>query len=322
MPDSLPQTAGDRLYLTDGGLETTLVFHRGIDLPLFAAFPLLDSDDGRAALRDYFAPYLALAAERGTGFVLDTPTWRANADWARSSATTSRARPRQPRRGRLRAASCATRRRRARARSWSTASSGRAATATWPATLMTAEEAADYHALQAGAFAAAGADMLTAVTMTYAEEAIGIARAAAAAGLPCVISFTVETDGRLPSGQPLGEAIAAVDAATDGGPAYYMVNCAHPAHFAHVARRPGGAGAAASAGCARNASTQEPRRARRGDGARRGRSRRARGRARRAARAAAQRRPCSAAAAAPTPATSPRRAPPGPPERRPAATSS
>ena len=76
--------------------------------------------------------------------------------------------------------------------------------------------------------------MLTAVTMTYAEEGIGIARAAAAAGLPCAISFTVETDGRLPSGQPLGEAIAAVESATDGGPAYYMVNCAHPTHFAHV----------------------------------------------------------------------------------------
>ena len=100
--------------------------------------------------------------------------------------------------------------------------------------LMSADEAEAYHALQAGAFAAAGADMLTAVTMTYAEEGIGIARAAAAAGLPCAISFTVETDGRLPSGRPLGEAIAAVEAATDAGPAYYMVNCAHPTHFAHV----------------------------------------------------------------------------------------
>src|SRR5687768_2441142 len=82
MRTTLPQTAGDRLFLTDGGLETTLVFHRGIELPLFAAFPLLDSGEGRAALREYFEPYLALAAERGAGFVLDTPTWRANADWA------------------------------------------------------------------------------------------------------------------------------------------------------------------------------------------------------------------------------------------------
>src|SRR5215207_9716365 len=81
MPGSLPQTSGDRLFLTDGGLETTLVFDHGIDLPLFAAFPLLDSGSGRASLRDYFAPYLELAAERGAGFILDTPTWRANPDW-------------------------------------------------------------------------------------------------------------------------------------------------------------------------------------------------------------------------------------------------
>jgi S-methylmethionine-dependent homocysteine/selenocysteine methylase len=99
---------------------------------------------------------------------------------------------------------------------------------------MSAAEAANYHALQARAFAEAGAAMITAVTMTYVEEAIGVTRAAAEAGLPVVISFTVETDGRLPSGQPLGEAIVAVDAATGSEPVYYMVNCAHPSHFDHI----------------------------------------------------------------------------------------
>jgi len=234
MRDSLPQTSGDRLFLTDGGLETTLVFHHGIDLPLFAAFPLLDSEEGADALREYFAPYLALAAERGAGFVLDTPTWRANADWG-------------PELGYDRAGLVRVNRDAVAFAQELRASAGGA-----PAPivvdgvigprgdgyvagdLMTADAAAAYHALQAEAFATAGADMLTAVTMTYAEEAIGIARAAAAAGLPCAISFTVETDGRLPSGQELGAAIAAVDAATDGGPAYYMVNCAHPSHFEHV----------------------------------------------------------------------------------------
>ena len=275
MPQSLPQTAGDRLFLTDGGLETTLVFHRGLDLPLFAAFPLLDSDDGRAALRDYFAPYLALAAERGAGFVLDTPTWRANAGLGAAARLRPRGLARVNRDAvafarELRAPSAGERPR----RSSSTASSGRAATATWPATRMTAEEAEDYHALQARAFAAAGADMLTAVTMTYAEEAAGVARAAAAAGLPCAISFTVETDGRLPSGQALGDAIAQVEAATGSGPAYYMVNCAHPSHFAHVLDGLGDAGRPHRR-AARQRLPQEPRRARRGDGARRGRSRRA-----------------------------------------------
>ena len=234
MPDSLPQTAGDRLFLTDGGLETTLVFHRGIDLPLFAAFPLLDSGEGRAALRDYFAPYLELAAERGAGFVLDTPTWRASADWAPQLGYD------------LAGLARVNRDAIAFAQELRDAAGGSPAPIVVNGVIgprgdgyvagdqMTAEAAAAYHALQAEAFAAAGADMLTAVTMTYAEEADGVARAAAAARLPCAISFTVETDGRLPSGQELGAAIAAVDAATDGGPAYYMVNCAHPSHFAHV----------------------------------------------------------------------------------------
>src|SRR5918995_806262 len=240
MPDSLPQTAGDRLFLTDGGLETTLVFHRGLDLPFFAAFPLLDSDDGRAALRDYFEPYLELAAGRGAGFVLDTPTWRANADWGPQLG--------YDRDGLARVNRDAV----------AFARELRVAAGATPAPIlvngvigprgdgyvagekMADGEAAAYHALQAEAFAEAGADMLTAVTMTYAEEATGIARAAAAAGLTCAISFTVETDGRLPSGQALGDAIAEVDAATDAGPAYFMVNCAHPTHFAHVVAGLGG----------------------------------------------------------------------------------
>src|ERR687898_400473 len=196
MPDSLPQTAGDRLFLTDGGLETTLVFHRGIDLPLFAAFPLLDSGEGRAALRDYFAPYVELAAERGAGFVLDTPTWRASADWAPQLGYDL------PGLARVNRDAIAF------------AQELRDAAGGSPAPIVVN-----------GVIGPRGDGYVAGDQMT-AE--------AAAARLPCAISFTVETDGRLPSGQELGAAIAAVDAATDGGPAYYMVNCAHPSHFAHV----------------------------------------------------------------------------------------
>jgi S-methylmethionine-dependent homocysteine/selenocysteine methylase len=70
--------------------------------------------------------------------------------------------------------------------------------------------------------------------MTYVDEAIGVTRAAQDAVIPAAISFTVETDGDLPSGQALGEAIEEVDRATDSGPAYYMINCAHPTHFDSV----------------------------------------------------------------------------------------
>ena len=115
MSGDLPQLSGERLFLTDGGLETTLIFHQGIDLPSFAAFDLLKDEDGREALREYFRPYLEMARERKTGFVLDTATWRANPDWAEEigysaeqldeanreavgSRRRSRPRPRAPRR--------------------------------------------------------------------------------------------------------------------------------------------------------------------------------------------------------------------------------
>jgi homocysteine S-methyltransferase len=96
---------------------------------------------------------------------------------------------------------------------------------------MTAEQATDYHAVQVGMLADSGADLVTSFTLTYADEGIGVAAAAAARGIPSVVGFTVETDGRLPSGQPLGEAIDEVDAATGAAPAWFMVNCAHPDHI-------------------------------------------------------------------------------------------
>ncbi len=228
---TLPQLTG-RSYLTDGGLETTLVFHDGFELEHFAAFPLLDDDDGRVALRRYYESYLGLARRFGTGFVLDTPTWRANPDWGALLGYDA---------GRLADAN-------QRAVHWIADLA-----AEWPdvdtvlngvigprgdgyvvGTSMSPDEAADYHRLQADAFATAGAAMMTAVTMTYSDEAIGVARAGAAAGLPTVISFTVETNGVLPSGESLRGAVEAVDAATSSSVAYYMVNCAHPEHFADV----------------------------------------------------------------------------------------
>lgn len=227
---NLEQLYAGRPFLTDGGLETTLVFRDGIDLPDFAAFPLLDSQAGRVSLQRYYAPYFDLAERLAAGFVLDTPTWRANLDWgARLGYDGDRLS------GLNHDAVQFVR----------DLAGDRPAMATvvdgvigprgdgyLVGSTMSPSESARYHALQARAFADAGADMISAVTMTYAEEAIGITRAGAAVGLPTVISFTVETDGRLPSGQTIGDAIARVDDATNGGPAHYMINCAHPTHFA------------------------------------------------------------------------------------------
>jgi len=249
---TLPQLTADDIYLTDGGLETTLVFLEGLDLPDFAAFPLLASGEGKAAIDRYYAAYLDLAERTGAGFVLDTPTWRANRDWGLRLGYDDDALVEVNRRAVDYIKGLADVR-----PTLTTVLNG----VVGPrgdgyvvGDLMTAQEAADYHSLQARAFASAGAQMLTAVTMTYAGEAIGITDAASVEGLPVVISFTVETDGRLPSGQELGAAVTEVDEATDGGPAYFMVNCAHPTHFAGVLEQ-GGSWVERVKGVRANAST-------------------------------------------------------------------
>ena len=228
-PITLPQLSPGRPYVTDGGLETTLVFRDGIDLPDFAAFPLLDTDTGRAALVRYYTPYLDLAERLGVGMVVDTPTWRANLDWGARLGYD--------------AVGLAAVNRRA-VEFVSDLAGHRPAVPTVingvvgprgdgyvVGGTMSPSEAAAYHGLQARSFAEAGADMISAITMTYADEAIGVARAASSVGLPVVISLTVETDALLPSGQAIGDAIIQIDDATHDAPAYYMVNCAHPTHF-------------------------------------------------------------------------------------------
>jgi S-methylmethionine-dependent homocysteine/selenocysteine methylase len=227
---ALPQL-GEKLFLSDGGMETSLIFHDGIELRHFAAFDLLGSADGRAALERYYAAFVALAKRDGHGLVLESPTWRANPDWgavlgygpaALDAANDAAIALIAGIRDAAETAECPM---------VLSGCIGPRGDGYAPESFMTAAEAEAYHARQVGVFAAAGADMVTPTTMTYLEEAVGIARAAEAAGIPVVVSFTVETDGCLRQGMALGEAIEACDAATGGYPAYYMVNCAHPSHF-------------------------------------------------------------------------------------------
>jgi homocysteine S-methyltransferase len=233
--DRLPQLSSGRPFLTDGGLETSLTFQQRIDLPCFAAFPLVSDEAGREALTRYFEPFLALARERGAGFVLDTPTWRANPDWAARLGYSGEALA-----GANREGVALAERLRAGADGIPVVISGTVGPrgdGYVAGDLMSADEAERYHSAQIGTFADTAVDMICALTLTYAEEAVGIVRAAAAADIPVVVSFTVETDGRLPSGQSLGDAIRQVDAETDGAAAYFMINCAHPTHFSGVLER-------------------------------------------------------------------------------------
>ncbi|MBY3042451.1 homocysteine S-methyltransferase family protein [Rhizobium leguminosarum] len=248
----LPQLKGGT-FITDGGMETTMIFQEGIELPHFAAFILLASEDGRQRMRNYYRRYLDVARRHGTGFVLDTATWRANPDWGQKLGYTSEAlkavneeaidllvglrsayeRPEQP-----------------IVISGAIGPRGDG----YKAGFMDAAEAEDYHAFQIGAFAGTEADMVSAFTLTNIDEAIGVARAAQALGMPSAISFTLETDGRLVTGRSIHEAIETTDAMTGGAPAYYMINCAHPTHF-ETALDPGSAWVRRISGIRANAST-------------------------------------------------------------------
>ena len=229
----LPQLRNS-LFLTDGGLETTLVFHEQVELPYFAAFTLLDTAEGTERLRRYFETYTRIALERRLGVVLEAPTWRANADWgaklgydAESLADANRIGV-----GLLLEV-------RADLESPDTpivisGNIGPRGDGYRTDARMSVAEARRYHAVQVDTFAATDADMIGAFTMNYVEEAVGIALACRARAMPLALSFTLETDGKLPSGQSLVEAIERVDAETDEYPVYYMINCAHPSHFAGV----------------------------------------------------------------------------------------
>jgi homocysteine S-methyltransferase len=237
--ERLPRVGSGRLFIGDGGLETTMIYDEGIELPCFAAFLLLEQPDAVDALRRYYDGYLEIAHRHGLGFTLDTPTWRANSDWGAklgySEAQLADVNRAAVQLGlRIRAESerpgtpiavCGT--------------LGPRGDGYHPSTQMTPEQAERYHAAQIGTLSETDADMVSAYTLTYADEAVGIVRAAVAAEIPVSISFTVETDGRLASGQPIDEVIEQVDAATGRAAQYFMINCAHPTHFADAVRRGG-----------------------------------------------------------------------------------
>jgi homocysteine S-methyltransferase len=235
----LPQLAGHPM-VTDGGMETDFIFHHGVDLPLFAAFPLVDDPAGRALLTGYYDEYAAIARRAGAGLMLESATWRANPDWGAqlgySPANLARV-------NRDAITMLAGLRDRYEHTDYGLAGVvisgmvGPRGDGYSPGEQPAPDEAADYHAPQVEALAQAGADIVSAYTLTSVGEAIGIVRAARAAGVPVSISFTVETDGRLSGGETLAEAIAAVDAAAS--PEYFQVNCAHPGHVAAALAEPG-----------------------------------------------------------------------------------
>ena len=228
----LPQL--DRLFLTDAGLESDMIFNKGIDLPCFSSLTLLSTADGRQALDRYFREFLELARRTGAGCLLETATWRASSDWAEPLGLSLGELDRFNRDAVMLLLALRDEYASASLPVVVSGCIGPRGDGYDPGKIMSYAKAADYHARQATVLANAGADMLSAITMSNVNEAVGVTRAAERTGLPVAVSFTVETDGRLPTGDRLGDAIAEVDDVTAAYPAYYMVNCAHPAHFTEV----------------------------------------------------------------------------------------
>lgn len=222
---------GPDLYLTDGGLETTMIFRKGIDLPYFAAFDMLKDEKGCSEMKNYYRNYLDIAASYNTGFILESPTWRANPDWIKKvgyreselyninkKAIDMMVELKEEYSGKIRSiliSGCI----------------GPRGDGYIPAEKMSINEAKEYHLQQIRALSETPVDMISAYTINYVEEAIGITLACEEVGLPCVISFTVETDGFLPSGISMKDAIELIDSSVETKPLYYMINCAHPDHF-------------------------------------------------------------------------------------------
>ena len=234
----LPQLQ-NRPFMTDGGMETTLIFHEGVNLPCFASFDLLKDEAGWAILRRYFATYVEIARANRMGLMLETPTWRANPDWGAKLGYDAAALADVHRKS---VGLLLEIRDEFEAPATPMVVSGvlgPRGDGYQPGARMTAGQARAYHAPQVDTFAQTDADMVAAYTLNYIEEGIGIVQAARAAAMPVSVSFTLETDGRLPSGETLEEAITRTDAETAGYAAYYMINCAHPTHFSDVVGKAG-----------------------------------------------------------------------------------
>jgi homocysteine S-methyltransferase len=223
-----------RFFLSDGGLETYMIFDKGYDLPCFSAAVLLDSEQGRHDLTAYFERFIDIARRSNRGFVLDAPTWRAGMAWAGPLGQTISEAMETNKRAVEFVSNIRVRHESTELPILINGLVGPAGDAYAPGETLDAQDAFLIHAPQIHALDRAGVDMISAMTLTHAGEAIGIAQAAQEVDVPAVIAFTLETDGCLPSGQQLGEAIAEVDAATHNSPLYYMINCAHPDHFRDV----------------------------------------------------------------------------------------
>jgi len=232
--DAVAHLLTSEFFVTDGGVETTLVFEHNADMPCFAAYSLFKTEEGTTLLREVYAVYAKLATQYSTNLLFESATWRASKDWADKMGYTSKQLEQAIHQSIEQLEDIRQEHESNDNKMVISGCMGPRGDGYTVGDTMTAEEAEAYHLQQIKTLEQTNADLVSALTMTYVEEAIGIAKAARQCNMPCVLSFTVETDGKLPSGMSVKDAIDQVDAATGKYPMYYMINCAHPTHFQDI----------------------------------------------------------------------------------------
>lgn len=233
MATDFPKQQPGLIYLTEGGQETEIMYKYGFELPHFAMFPLLDNPRAVTELRGMYGRYLDTAARHGFGVLMGGLDYRASPDWASLIGYSADAlaemqlraidflrdvaRPYEEQLPALMYAGVV----------------GPRGDAYEANRTITADEAEEYHSVQLATLARTGVDLVEAMTFNSVPEVIGLARAAARAGLPLGVLFTLDsTTRRLASGPSLKEAIETIDAQSgDDRPAFYGINCSHPLEF-------------------------------------------------------------------------------------------
>jgi S-methylmethionine-dependent homocysteine/selenocysteine methylase len=205
-----------------------------LQLPYFAAFPLLQDHKGRGALQRYYRRYASIATRHNGGFILESPTWRANPDWGTKLGYDNKKLAKANRMAIDLLCEIRNEYENEKSRMVISGCTGPRGDGHSPSNMMAAEEAKQYHLEQISTFAQTEADMVSAITMNYVQEAEGVVHAAMKVGMPVAVSFTVETNGMLPTGQSLKSAITHRDDVTNCAPVYYMINCAYPTHFESI----------------------------------------------------------------------------------------
>ena len=231
MARALPHQS-DTPFMVYAGTGTDLIFNRGIDLPGFASFPLLEDPETRAVLAGQMQSLMDLSGDMNLGCILDAPTWMANLDRAAHLDYSAERLVEVNRDGvalmeEVRQAS-------GRDNVLVSACIGPRFDPYADIPPMSPEHARTYHDAQMRALKDTSVDLVTAYTFNRVNEAVGCVQAAQDHDLPIIMSFVVETDGCLADGTSLDDAMSEVDRQTDQGPVFYMVNCAHPNHFSGV----------------------------------------------------------------------------------------